>query len=82
MMSWRIPAVLKQRFQHSFPVSRSDLLLVNHLVDHLLSDAGQGPLLTVKNCHTLTEEHVGRHSERIMKKREQCGYHYTLVITV
>lgn len=81
-MSLRIPAVLKQRFQHSFPVSRSDLLLVNHLVDHLLGDAGQGPLLTVENCHTLTEEHVGRYSERIIKTREQCGDDYTLLINV
>lgn len=39
-MSSRIPAVLKQRLQHSFPVSRPDLLLVNHLTDHLLGNAG------------------------------------------
>ena len=56
VMSQRIPAVLEQRFKHSFSISWPDLLLVNHLANHLLSDGGQSLLLTVKNGHTLTEE--------------------------
>lgn len=44
--------VLKQRLQHSLLGFRFDLLLVNHLVDHLLRDAGKCLLFTVENSHT------------------------------
>lgn len=70
-MSWGIPAVLKQRFQHAFPVSSSDLLLVDHLVDHLLSDAGQGLLFTVEYRHTWWKIVKGDHKEEAVQRG--CG---------
>lgn len=73
---------MKQRFQHFFPVSRSDLLFVNHLVDHLLGDAGQGPLFAVENRHTLTKEHVGEYSEMIILSGEQSGSEHQNILTV
>lgn len=54
-MSRRIPALLTQRFQHSFPVISSDLLFFNHLGDHLLGEAGHGLLLAVENRHPCWE---------------------------
>lgn len=71
-MSWGIPAVLKQSVQDTFPVSRPDLLLVNHLTDHFLSDGGKAPLLTVKNGHTLTKKQVGSWSQGWSQRGEQC----------
>lgn len=65
-----IPAVLKQSLQHAFTVSRPDLLLVNHLADHFLSDEGKAPLLTVKNGHTLTKKHVRSGSGMITKRKQ------------
>lgn len=44
--------VLEQSLQDSVPVCRPDLLLVDHLRDHLLSNAFEGLLFTVENRHT------------------------------
>lgn len=43
--------VLEQRLQDSLPVLRPDLFLVDHLRDHLLSNAFEGLLFTVENRH-------------------------------
>lgn len=55
-----IPAVLEQRFQYSFFVCGPDLLLVGHLAHHLLCDAGEGLLLAVKYCYTLTRGNIAK----------------------
>lgn len=70
---WVIPAVLKQRIQHSFPVCRSDLLLVDHLADNLLCDAGQSPLFTVKNGHTCWKIFRNNHKEEGESVSMQCA---------
>lgn len=51
-LGWRVPGVLEQRLQDSVPVFRPDLFLADHLGDHLLSDAIEALLFTVKNRHT------------------------------
>lgn len=52
LLGRRVPGVLEQRLQHSIPVFRSELFLADHLRDHLLSNAFQSLLFTVKNHHT------------------------------
>lgn len=46
---WGVPWVLEQSLQDSIPVFRSDFFLVDHLRDHLLSNAFEGLLFTVEN---------------------------------
>lgn len=52
VLRWRVPGALEERLQDSILVAGSELFLVDHLRDHLLSNAFQGRLFTVKNHHT------------------------------